>query len=509
MMTQGQETEFTGKERMTTRRGMNRYRVLGLGLFLAGIGAVAYSVRDLWLPRLTQAVAGLVAPSSSSNLAVADPHAGHDHGTSPGKGLALSDRARQNLGLKMGKVALQDWWQSISIPAEMIEEPGHSEQGVSSAVQGIVLRIHAFPGQTVRAGDPLVDIQPTSELLANAESSLLKTLQEMELVELQIQRMAPSVESGATPVVRKIEKEYELTRLQSQRLVQTQELLVRGLIPAQIDEIVKTKSLIRQFTVRVPAGVLPGDDEDATIRLTGDIVTDDQNARVPQRIAGNHEHGSVYSVEALNTHLGQLVQPGNELCRLSRHSHLLIAGRAFERESHLIARAQENEWPVKVIFETAHDAPLIREGLSILYSDSVIDTDSSTLRFYVPLANEIVRDSIGANGLAYRAWRFKPGQKGRLQVPVNHLSKRVVLPAEGVVKEGGEAFVFRANGKKLERVAVRIESLDSREVVLASDGVLFPGDLVALNQAYQLNLALKQAETGGGGGGHSHEGHQH
>ena len=481
---------------MSTKQLQSLSGLISLAV-IAGVIGTAYSTREYWQSHL-------VGASTKRSSEAPDPHAGHNHNADPVKRITLTDRARQNLGLKTGKVELQDWWQSISIPAEVMEEPGHSEQGVSSTVQGIVLKIYAFPGQTVRAGDPLVDIQPTSELLATAESSLLKILQEKELVELQIQRLAPTVESGATPVMRRTEKEYELTRLESQRVVQIQELLVRGLTPVQIDEIVKTKSLIRRITVKVPAGVLPGDEGLSLIKLTSDVVPDP----VPPMPPGNHEHGSVYSVEALNTHLGQLVQPGNELCRLARHSHLLIAGRAFERESHLIARALENHWPVKAVFETADDAPVVRDGLSILYSDNVIDVSSNTLHFYVPLTNEIVRDATGANGQTYRAWRFKPGQKARLMVPVNHLTKRIVLPAEAVVKEGADAYVFRMNGKLLERVAVRIESLDSREAVLANDGALFPGDFVARNQAYQLNLALKKAQ-GGEGGGHSHEGHNH
>lgn len=488
----------------------SQYGVVSLALIAGSIGLAVFT-REQWQPVWDQISARSMLTTSvaeTHRAAVKDDHAGVHHGHAEVKAVSLTDRARQNLGLKTGKVVLQDWWQSISIPAEVMEEPGHSEQGVSSTVQGIVLKIHAFPGQTVRAGDSLIDIQPTSELLATAESSLLKILQEMHLVELQIERMSPTIESGATPIARKLDKEYELTRLESQRLAQVQELLVRGLTPVQIDEIVKSKSLIRQLTIKVPAGVLPGDEGMPLIRLTGNDVADDGLDRVPPVAHGNHEHGSVYSVEALNAHLGQLVQPGNELCRLARHSHLLIAGHAFERESPLVARALENHWPVKAVFESADDVPVVRDGLSILYTDNVIDVDSNTLRFYVPLTNEIVRDSLGANGLTYRAWRFKPGQKGRLIVPVNRLTKRFVLPADAVVKEGADAFVFRMNGKLLERVAVRVESLDSREAVLANDGALLNGDFVARNQAFQLNLALQKVQ-GGGGSGHSHEGHNH
>lgn len=204
------------------------YGVAGLALMAGSIG-IGVVTRERWQPigdRISLGTMLTTTDSGTHPAVVAGESGGHRHGQDVAKGVSLTERARQNLGLKTGKVQLQDWWQSISIPAEVIEEPGHSEQGVSSTVQGIVLKIHAFPGQTVRAGDPLIDIQPTSELLATAESSLLKILQEMQLVELQIERMAPTIESGATPIARKLEKEYELTRLESQRLAQIQELLV-------------------------------------------------------------------------------------------------------------------------------------------------------------------------------------------------------------------------------------------------------------------------------------------
>jgi hypothetical protein len=209
--------------------------------------------------------------------------------------------------------------------------------------------------------------------------------------------------------------------------------------------------------------------------------------------------------------LGKLVQPGEELCRLARHSQLLIAGRAFERENWIVTRVIEQNWPVKAVFEVTDEAPVIRDGLSILYSDNVVETDSRTIRFYIPLPNELVRDQPAVNGLSYRSWRFKPGQRAQVLLPVEHLLNQIVLPAEAVVKEGAEAFVFRVNGKRLERISVRLLHLDSRDAVIKSDGKLMAGDIVAKNQAYQLELALKNSQGGGNAthGGHDHAGHSH
>lgn len=146
----------------------------------------------------------------------------------------------------------------------------------------------------------------------------------------------------------------------------------------------------------------------------------------------------------------------------------------------------------------------------------MIEPDSRTLRFDIPLANELVRDLPSSNGLAYRSWRFKPEQRVRVLLPVEHLQKQIVLPAEAIVKEGAEAFVFRANGKRIERIPVRLRHVDSREAVIKNDGTLAPGDIVARNQAYQLELALKNAQGKSGDSheghdhaGHSHEGHEH
>ena len=179
-----------------------------------------------------------------------------------------------------------------------------------------------------------------------------------------------------------------------------------------------------------------------------------------------------------------------------RHSQLQIVGRAFESENFFVSRAIRKEfWPVKSGLRSFTDeSPVIRDNLSILYSDNVVEPDSRTIRFYIPLPNELIRDQPSSNGLAYRSWRFKPGQRARILLPVEHLLNQIVLPSEAIVKEGTEAFVFRTNGNRLERVPVRLTYLDSRDAVIKPGGLIAAGDVVARNQAYQLELALKNTQ---------------
>lgn len=493
-----------------------------LGVAVIGGGGVAgFATRDRWLPLISG------APPVKEPVAGREHDDGHDHtehsAGKPVDHVELTDQARRNLGLEIGEVTLQDYWRTVSIPGTVAEEPGHCERRISTTVNGIILKVHALQGQTVKPGDPLFDIQPTSDLLTNTQTGLLKTLQDMELVDAELERLSKLVASGTEAKNLLRTKEAEKKRLDSTRLIQMQELLVRGLSPEQIHKITETKTLIRQFTVRVPSAAVVEDHEHSeTIHTHPDpsrLLPVSLKEKSPQKPPESplpsaphlkeheHDHGSIYTVETLTVSLGKLVQPGEELCQLASHTVLLIEGQAFERESALVTRALEEAWPITVIFESGESEKVVRKDLRILYVNNSIDEEHRVLKFHLPLVNEVVRDNPGANGLMYRTWRFKPGQKVRLLLPVEKLTERIVLPADAVVKEGPDAYVFRQNGRLMEQVPVTLEQLDPRDAVLKNDGSLFEGDEVARNQAYQLHLALKKAQ-GAGGGGHHHD-HDH
>jgi hypothetical protein len=101
-------------------------------------------------------------------------------------------------------------------------------------------------------------------------------------------------------------------------------------------------------------------------------------------------------------------------------------------------------------------------------------------------------------------WRYRPGQRVRLRVPVEKLGDAVlVLPVAAVVREGAEAFVFEGHGDHFHRIPVRVLHEDRTEVVIDPEGVSAKAKLV-LNQATALNRAMKA----GGEEGHHHD-HEH
>ncbi len=481
-------------------------QLLTVGAFaiLAGLTAGGtLATRNRWLPLLT------AKKLPSAHEAGHDEHAGHDHGAeghgggSDQNSVALSEQARANLGLKAGPVELSDYTKNLVIPGTVVEQPGHSERRITTSLAGVVVKVHAFPGQAVKPGDPLLDIQPTGELLTNAQAELLKLLQDIELVDIELKRLTPLVESGSIPARNKLEKEYERKRLDSQKLVQIQELLVRGLSPYQITEMVEHKTLLREFTIHVPGGPPKAPSKEEGHNHPSIVPTGMR--RAPERLE-SVTADTVYTVENIDIFPGKLVQPGDELCDLGLHTELYLEGHAFERDSRIIALAVQEQRPLTALFEGEGDEPELRDGLHIRYVENSLDAATRTLRFFAPLKNEVVRDAQADNGVIYRSWRFKPGQKVRLLVPVQKLTEQVVVPTEAVVSEGPDAYVFRVNGKLMERVPVIVEHRDPRFVVLRNDGSVFPGDEIAMNQAYQISLALKKQQ---GSGVDMHAGHNH
>lgn len=462
----------------------SRWKLLTVGLSAAALAAAGW----YWRGPLAAQIAALRARSASTAID-ADDHSGHDHGDhghdahadSGVNEVLISEQARANLGLRLGEVELTDYTRTVVIPGRIIEQPGHSERRITTTLSGIVTRVYTHPGQSVRPGDPVLNLQPTGEVLTNAQSTLLRTLQDLELVNAELKRLAPLVESGSIPARLTIEKEYERTRLESLKLVQKQELLVRGVSQEQIAEIIARKTLLKEFTLRVPAR---GETTDGS--------------------AGMDPDETVYSVERIDVFPGKLVQPGEEL-RPALHLELTIEGLAFERDGPVVTQALQEQWPVTVLFEGDETAGIRREGLKLRYIDNSLDPASRLLRFYIPLRNEVLRDVAAEDGIIYRSWRFKPGQRVRILLPVEKLPEQIVLPLDAVVFEGPDAYVYRSNGKLFERVPVVVDQRD-RAVVLKNDGSLFPGDEIALNQAYQIHLALKQQQ---GSGVDMHAGHNH
>lgn len=454
-------------------------------LLLAGVGVVAYVTRDSWKPRVQ---AFFDSGASAKPAAAVDEHAGHDHGT--GDRIKLSEQAQKNLKLVVDPLVPEKYVRSITIPGMVVDRPGVSDRGVSTPVAGVVTSVAVQPGDTVQPGDLLFKVRLLSELFQNSQSELFKATKELQLNKENLDRLK-AIPEGALPQSRVIELENVDRRFKASISAYRQELLTRGLKPEQVDEVAGGK-FITEISIVAPIRAEDAkENRDPNLKLTSST--------------GAPEGPRPYEVKDLKIQLGEQVQAGSVLCSLASHQLLYIEGRAFKQEAGLLEKAAQSGWPVKAEFaEEANGWPSVEEGLKIRHIANSVEPVSRTFGFFLSLNNQ--SRSYVSDGQTFLVWRFRPGQRVRLLVPIQQYEDVFVLPSDAVVREGAEVYAFRQNGDFFERKPVHLLLEDRETVLIANDGSVGPGMFVVRNAAGAINRAIK-AQAGGGGGGH--EGHNH
>ncbi len=434
--------------------------VLGCLLILAA-GGFAWLRRDLWI--------GWFEARTEHSSADAE------HAHSSPEQVRLSPQAIANLGLAIKPLRLESYWRTLPLPGMVVERPGKSDRGVTASIAGVVRQVKAVPGDMVRPGDELFTLRLVSESLQTSQTELYKTAQELEITQDQKKRLE---KGGLVPEARLLEFDYQIQRLNATMRAMRQDLAARGLTPEQISAAAEGKFL-REITVRVPS---------------------------PPAEPRETELPPVYEVEELKVQLGEQVQAGQVLCTLANHQALYLEGRVFKHEVPLIERTVQEGWPVQV--EIAEAAPAQWAALDprrILFLGNRVDPASQTVPVYLPLVNQY--REYQTEDRTFRVWRFRPGQRVRLEVPVERFDKVFVLPTAAIAREGAEAYVFRHNDEAFERRPVHLVYADRQHVIVSNDGSLFEGNRVAMSGAAQLQRTLKAQAVGEQE--HDHEGHEH
>jgi biotin carboxyl carrier protein len=447
------------------------FRVLTGGaivVVVAGLSVTAFVTRDRWLPWL----------SSEESTASAEEHQAP---IQDAKVLKLSLQARKNLELVSRPVALQNYWRSIQVPGVVVDRPGVSDRGVTSPAVGVVTQVHAFAGDTVEAGEPLFTLRLFSEYLQNTQSELFKATRETQLIKEERARIEGLANSGTIAGNRIIELDQRIRRQDGLIQAYRQDLLTRGLAPAQIEQITEGKFV-------------------STIDVVAPRPVNDTGQREIQPVAfidDGRGEGLVYEVQELKVDLGQQVQAGQLLSVLSNHRSLYIEGHAFKQEAPSLEQAAQNGWPIQVEFaeDDSQHWPPLEQTFQIRHLANTIDSASRTFDFFIPLTNQ--SRAYEKDGQTFVVWRLRPGQRVRLHVPVEQFENVIVLPAAALVREGPEAYVFRQNGDLFNRIPVHLLHEDRLNVVLANDGSVAPGVYLAQSSAASLNRVLKaQAASG-------------
>ncbi len=409
-------------------------------------------------------------------------HEGHDHaGHAKTDSLELSKQAQANIRLKVGKVELSTFDRTIAIPGMLRERPGRSTVEITAPLTGIASQIYPIEGEAVRPGQKLFELRLTHEELVQAQGDFLRVAEELDVIEREIKRLEKIAVDGGIPGRQVLERQYEQQNKQAVLRAQKQALLLHGLSDVQVQEILTKRTLLRDLTVTVPedSGMNGADKPVATTN---------------------------YEIKSLKTARGQSVNAGEALAVLTDHAVLFIEGNAFDKDVAAINRAIENGATIRAVIESDDAKPEVIGGLKILYVSGDIDPESRTFHFYAKLPNVLLRDATSDDGHRFISWRYKPGQRVQLTVPVEQWKERIVLPVDAVAQDGVETYVFLPNGDRFDRRPVHVEYRDRLSVVVANDGSIFPGDAVVVVGAQQMQLALKNKS---GGAIDPHAGHNH
>lgn len=485
-----------------------------------GIGFVTF---DRWWPR-TQAwvQATITGQKKASSLdehdhgAEGDGHSDHDHGDhghahDDASSLELSKQAMGNIGLTdkfLRPVELETFRRAITAPAIVVERPGRTRIEVSTPMAGVITHVHAVQGEAIPAGSLLFEIRITAAELIATQTELLKTIGGLDVENREIARLEAVTKSGAVPQKILLERQYAKDKLEVLLAAQKEALRLQGLSERQIGEIVDKRRLLRNLQLVAPA---PDDHSHDELRLTRNeaiptAYSEPEDSSPKKRLPHAGKALAPLILQEVRVHKGETIPAGATLAIVADMSELYIEGRAFEQDVDLLAEAADRGWQVTALFERAGEQIEEVADLELLYSASGVDVESRTLRFYVRLPNRIVRNVPSPNGLGYVEWKYRPGQRLQLRVPVEEWEQQIVLPVDAIAQEGAESFVFQQNGDHFDRVPVRVIYRDQSHAVIKNDGSIFPGDIIARRGAHQMQMALKNKS---GGGVDPHAGHNH
>ncbi len=432
-----------------------------------------------------------------------------------------------NMDLQIGKFEVRDYRQNIRIPAKVVERIPQNRRSVTAPISGRIRKAFIAEGQAVQPGEKLFDFLITDESLSQSQVGLLGVISDIDLNQKSLDRIKPLAKSGVVKRSRVLDIELEIDKLTQKRDALKQELSLRGMDENKIRELIENKSLMQTMTVFAPE--LDVQSEPETVNTASEIPQLNLNS-IPhfgptfrlenggsfkQASTQNKSKNEIYfTVESIAALEGSNQKLGAKLCELTYHCNMLIEGMAYESDIEKISQANDKDWRFEAHFGEGDNA-IMRSELKLFQIDNHVDNQSQTYPIFVELENEIISQTTDDKGRKYVNWQFKPGQRAHLEFPIEIWEKQVVVPLAALAREGLETFVFlkishtheAADGTvihEFQKVPVKVLHTDKHFAVLKKNIKLDVYEEYALDQAYKLNLALKQSAGEGGGHGHEH-----
>lgn len=402
----------------------------------------------------------------------------HDH---DGNAIEISPAGQNNIGLRTTQSKRDVFQRTVRIPARVSGRSDHWQLAVAAPIAGIVTKIHVTTAQSVEAGLPMFEVRITQQDVIDRQTRLLELLEQLRVVEREIDRLDKVVESGAVAGKSLLEQRYEKERLEASIRATSEGLELLGLDAAQVAAIAEDRKLIGSYVVSAPAHHL--DDECC-------------------------EESHPLTVARINVVQGQRVDTGESLATLGDYCKLQIEAFSSEADVATLQNVLRESLPISAVIGAARrDAkPERKDGLRLLYIDPEVGAETRSIRFVVDLENELIHEKTEeGSSRKFLTWKYRPGEWAELLLPLGVWKDRIVLPAEAVIQDGAESFVFLKHGNSFMRQSVAEEFRDAQTVVLKPNA-LPEGEAVVTKGAFRVYLALKNAS---GGAIDPHAGHSH
>ena len=410
--------------------------------------------------------------------------------------LELSQQARATIGLETAPIQLQTYTETITVPGKVVQRPGRSQQKVPAPLTGLVTSIFRTPGEIVVPGEPLFELHLMHEELVEAQGEYLRLVEERKVAQAEMTRLQGVAREGIVAGRKLLDRQYQLQKIQAQLNAHRERLLLHGLNLQHLDYIAAEHKLVHGVKVFAPG------------KLGEHTHPEGVDQPTVPRAEADEASELRLEIQQLLVERGQHVQAGDPLCVLVDYSKLFIEGQAFQPDVPYLLNVISQGRTISATIGFGGDGQQFVSGLRLEYVDNTVDHESRLHAFFVQLPNQQLSRPASDPASRFVQWKFRPGQRVKLQIPVRQWDDRIVLPTSAVAQDGLEAYVFLQNGSRFERRAVRIEVRDSRQqlFVIANDGSLYPGDVIAMNNADLLNLEIKNR---GSAGADPHHGHAH
>lgn len=289
--------------------------------------------------------------------------------------LTMQELNRTAIGLKTWKVGLRDMEETIEINARA-HVPWDRRAFASARIPGIISAIHVRPGQTVKAGEVLAEIE--SLQLESLQLQLLNALVERKLAEENLERVKALGEVIVTGIeILRLESEFEEAKNAVESLMNR--LRIVGLTDVQLERLIDKSRRVRTLPIVAPVG------------------------------------GSVVHLDVA---IGKPVEPTEHLFEISDTSRIWIRGDLPEIHFGRVKVGMEARFLPQAYKGRAWSGKISR-------LEYHIDPDTRTMGVWMEIDNP--------------DRRIKEGMFGRLQVVLSR-GEVLAVPLSAIVEEGAEQY---------------------------------------------------------------------